>query len=409
MSLYCMKRCIWSVLIVGFPVLLSESYAMPVEGAAGDSAVHLTDSNTVFAVSLYKELKSIEGNLFFAPFSISTAFAMTYAGARGTTEKQIAQVLHFDTDQKKLHAAFAELHKQVNGIQKEGAVTLYSANSAWLQQKFAFIPDYLSLVKDSYGAVLRNVNFKKPEKARKAINTWVEEQTKDKIKNLVKKGLIDKLTRLVLANAVYFKGTWAYRFDTASTHDAPFYLNNEDHITVPMMHQKTRFNYTADSLCQILEMPYTGGAVSMVIILPRERDGLAQIEAHLQADSISRWLSGLQKQKVKVYIPRFTMTGDFLLSKTLSAMGMPEAFSKRADFSGITRKTGIYISEVAHKTFIELNEEGTEAAAATAVLMREYSVAEETEFCADHPFLFLIRENESGSILFLGRVVNPKI
>jgi len=397
------------ILIVGLFVVLQFSHAMPVEEKEKDNFMFLADSNSQFAVELYKQVKGKEGNLFISPFSISTALAMTYGGARGNTEKQMAQVLHFDIDQKVVHAAFSDLLSHINSLQEKGVIQLHSANSAWLQKKFAFNPDYLSLVKDSYGSVLRNVDFKKPEKARKTINTWVEGQTKNKIKELIKKGLIDKLTRLVLTNAIYFKGTWASRFDTASTHDSPFYIATEDTVLVPMMYQKRKFRYTSDSLCQILEMPYKDDAVSMLFVLPRERDGLAEIEDRLHVDSIKGWTTGLREQKVNVYIPRITMTSDFLLSKTLSSMGMPEAFSKKADFSGITKKTEVYISEVAHKAFIELNEEGTEAAAATAVLVREYSAEEVPVFMANHPFLLFIRENKSGSILFIGRVVNPKI
>lgn len=392
------------IAILGIIVLLQN---IAVVGEESPKLMELADANSAFAVDLYAQLKKNEGNLIFSPYSISTALAMTYAGAGGNTEKQMADVLHFTLEQKQFHKLFSSLQNHLNKIKQKGNIQLAVTNSLWLQKGYTFKKEYLTLTKRNYGSVLNSVNFKKSETARKLINTWVEECTKNKIKELIKPGLIGALTRLVLANAVYFKGNWAQQFKKTLTSDQPFYITSSDSVIVPMMYQKEEFKYRADSNCQILEMPYEGNELSMIILLPRNTGGLSDFESSLDINTVGKWLVGLRKQKVRVYIPKFTMTSEFRLGKILALMGMPDAFSDKADFSGITAKKDLNIYEVVHKAFVKVNEEGTEAAAATAVMMNEGESAPVPEFYANHPFIFLIRDNHSNSILFIGRIVNP--
>lgn len=372
--------------------------------------VSVSDGNNAFACDLYAELKAeAKGNLFFSPYSISTALAMTYAGAKGNTGKEMATVLHFDTDQKRFHTSFAELQNSINGIQEKGDILLSTANSLWLQKNYKFLQPFLDLTKEKYGAGFFSVNFAKSEAARKKINLWVEEKTEKKIKNLIQKGIISRLTKLILTNAVYFKGNWKTRFDTSRTRDAQFFIDGENTATVPFMYKSEKCKYYGDSTIQVLELPYKGDAISMVILLPRSKQGLSDLEQSLSEDMITGHSNNLNKQKVNILLPRFTMTSSFGLKKTLMAMGMKLPFTGKADFSGMTKKKELFIEEIIHKAFVDVNEEGTEAAAATAVVTRKLSMPmPPEEFKADHPFIFLIRENGSGIILFVGRLVNPK-
>jgi serpin B len=370
----------------------------------------VVEGNTDFAIDLYRELKDTKGNLFFSPYSISTALAMTYAGARENTARQMADVLHFPSGQKEVHPAFGHLETLLNEIQTKGDIHLNVANSLWPQEGYPFLEEYLVLVKKYYGVVITPLDYQRAaEKARKIINQWVEEKTKDKIKNIIPPGVLDALTRLVLVNAIYFKGNWANPFDEKWTKDDTFYLLSGRTIRTPLMAQKRLFAYGEEEFLQVLELPYEGKGLSMIVLLPEEKDGLPQLEKQLTAGNLRMWTSRLRKQKVKVFLPRFKMTSQFSLSKTLAAMGMRDAFNpNKADFSGMDgRLNWLYIGAVIHKAFVDVNEEGTEAAAATAVVMRIKMAPQPPTFRADHPFIFLIRENSTGSILFLGRVMDP--
>lgn len=367
------------------------------------------EGNTSFALNLYGKVKEAEGNLFFSPYSISTALAMTYAGARGNTEKQMAEVLHFTLGQKQLHPAFALLEAQLNAVQERGGIELSVANALWSQKDYVFLSEFLDLTKKHYGAGLNLVDFKTAcEAVRKKINAWVEEKTKNKIKDLIKPGILNPLTRLVLTNAIYFKGNWESQFKKTQTKEAPFWLAPGKSIKVPMMTQKQEFHYMENSNLQMLALPYVGNDLSMIVLLPKEVGGLAQIETALNVGNLITWTRLLRKGETLVFLPKFKMTSQFSLGKTLASMGMFDAFTGKADFSGMTGKKDLYISSVIHKAFVDVNEEGTEAAAATAVTMKRLSMpAPPPVFRADHPFIFLIRHNPSESILFLGRVVNP--
>ena len=371
------------------------------------AAQAVVDGNTAFALDLYRELKGEEGNLFFSPYSISTALAMTYAGARGETERQMAQTLHFTLGQDRLHPAFASLETGLQAVQQPGELQLHVANSLWPQIDYPFLEAYLSLVAEYYGVVITPVDYRQAEAARTRINTWVEEKTEKKIEDLIPSGMLDALTTLVLVNAIYFKGNWANQFDPASTAGAPFWVAPAEPIQVPMMTQEQEFRYAEWEGLQVLELPYVGNDLSMVVLLPEEVGGLGALENALTAENLDRWTGRLWQREVVVFLPRFGMSWGFELSRTLIAMGMGAAFGG-ADFSGMDGTTSLFIDKVLHKAFVDVNEEGTEAAAATAVIMARSMPPPPVTFCADHPFLFLIRDNKTGSILFLGRVLEPE-
>lgn len=387
---------IWSLMLTAFANEISDDK-------------ELVAGNTAFAFNLYDRLKQTEGNLFLSPYSISTALAMTYAGARGNTEKQMAQVLHFILDQEHLHPAFASIEAGLNAVQKKGEIQLCVANALWPEKSYTFLKDYLVLLETNYGASVTPLDYKRAtDAARKEINTWVEQKTNNKIKDLIQKGVLDPATRLVLTDAIYFKGNWANQFKKKDTEDLPFNVAPGKSVSVPMMTQKQRFKYMENDSLQVLEMPYAGDDLSMIILLPREVDGLAGLEAELTVENLNAWMRRLVKREVQVFLPKFEMTSQFSLGETLASMGMPDAFSMSADFSGMDGTTMLYISAVVHKAFVAVDEEGTEAAAATAVVMRLKAMPRPPlVFRADHPFVFMICDNRLGSILFLGRVTDP--
>jgi serpin B len=366
--------------------------------------------NNEFAFDLYAQIRAREGNLFFSPGSISTALAMTSAGARGDTAKEMNQALHFTLPPDRLHPAFAELLKELNGQGKKRGYQLSVANALWGQKGEGFTDDFLKLTKDNYGAGLKQVDFARAtEAARQEINAWVEKQTQDKIKDLLKPGVIDRMTRLVLTNAIYFKGDWDSQFKKDLTRDEAFDDGSGTKSKVPMMHQTARFMYHDGGNLQVLAMPYAGKALSMVVLLPKKVNGLAELEKSLTADELAGWLGQAREQEVSVSLPKFKTTTELSLKAPLEALGMKKAFQMPgADFSGMNGKEDLFISAVVHKAYVDVNEQGTEAAGATGVVVGTLSLpAAKPEFRADHPFIFLIRDTRNGSVLFLGRMVNP--
>ncbi|MBN1659474.1 MAG: serpin family protein [Anaerolineae bacterium] len=367
----------------------------------------LVHGNTDFALALYQKLRGVEGNLFFSPYSISTALAMTYAGARGSTGAQMAQVLHFGLDQEPLHAAFATLEARLAEVGRQGQVQLKVANALWPYTGYTLLAPFVGLVLRYYGVEITAVDYYDPEAARLKINAWAEEKTERKIRELIPPGIIDELTRLVLTNAIYFKGSWASQFDPALTRDAPFSVTSERQVQVSMMTKKAEFGYREVDGLQVLELPYAGDDLSMVVLLPGEIDGLADVEARLTQENLERWTRDLWAVEVQAWLPRFEITCPIELSEALHSMGMVDAFDAD-DFAGMVGADSLHIQAVLHKAFVAVNEEGTEAAAATAVVMGLRCVPPPPPlFRADHPFLFLIREKRTGSILFLGRVIKP--
>jgi serpin B len=366
------------------------------------------EGNTRFALDLYKRLRAKEGNLFFSPYSISTAFAMTYAGARGDTAAQMAKTLHVTLDQQKLPAALAELAARLKGEGKKRGFQLTVANALWAQKGAGFLPEFLELNRTFYGAGLQEVDFvRATEDARKTINDWTEKQTQGKIKDLLSPSNVDSDTRLVLTNAVYFKAAWETPFNKQFTRVQPFRVTPKRTVKVPMMTHTLVVRYLEDDQLQAVELPYKGNEVSMVILLPRKADGLAELEDQLTHANLGKWLSAMRRQMVWVNLPRFQVTGAFNLKQVLSDMGMPLAFTARAaDFSGMDSARQFFLQAAVHKTFVRVTEEGTEAAGATAVMGGFGGVPK--PFRADHPFLFLVRDDRSGSVLFLGRLVEPR-
>ena len=375
----------------------------------GDSSVEtVVRGNTEFALALYQKLRTVEGNLFFSPYSISTALAMTYAGARDNTKVQMAQALHFLLDQEQLHPAFALLEAKLGDIGRKGHIQLRVANALWPRKGYALLEEFLAQTKQYYGVRVTTVDYGDAETARCTINAWVEEKTESKIQEMIPPGLLDDLTCLVLVNAIYFKGNWASQFDQSLTSDAPFWVTPDEQVQVPMMSQVYELRYRDGDGLQVLELPYAGDDLSMVVLLPREIGGLAALEERLTVENLGRWTSGLWQSEVQVFLPRFEIAFPFRLDGTLKSMGMVDAFGGDADFSGMDGTKLLYIGAVLHKAFATVNEVGTEASAATAAMMQAMGLSSPPPtFRADHPFVFLIRENSTGSILFLGRVVNP--
>lgn len=402
-----MKSVLAAVLAVWLiPVALVAQSSAP----AADQAA-LAQGNNAFAVDLYGQLRAQPGNLFFSPESISTAFAMAYAGARGQTATQMQRVFHYTLPPEKLHPAMGALLKAMNAPHQD--YELHTADALWAEEDATFLPDYLKLMQDDYGAGLRRVDFEHaPEAVRGTINQWVAQETNNRIQNLIGPGVLTPQTRLVLTNAIYFKGTWLDQFPASYTESEDFYLSAQQTVKTPLMHRTGDYSYYDGGTFQELQLPYKGEELAMVVLLPKQKDGLAALEKRFTAAAASTWIERLKPaDKVIVTLPRFTMTQQFELNGALSALGMPQAFSGSADFSGMTGKPEFTISAAIHKAFIEVNEQGTEAAAATSTVMMATAMRVQEPppiiFRADHPFLFLIRDTGTGEILFLGRLENP--
>ena len=368
------------------------------------------EGNNLFMVKSYKLLSELkDGNIFFSPFSISSALGMTYAGAAGKTETEMGRALEFPKNTVAFHENFGNLTNSINEVSKKGYLELSIANSLWLADGYKFTEEFLRTNKTFYNTEMTNLNFAESEKARKTINDWVAEKTKDKIKDLIPKGILDALTKLVLTNAVYFKAEWSEQFKKNATEESDFFTFG-DTVRVDMMNQKKRFNYMENDELQFIEMPYKGGDASMFVLLPKKKDGLREIEKKITWTDIEKYTQSLQSKEVEVFFPKFKMSLEYELSELMKRMGMSDAFSKAADFSKMTGNKQLYISAIIHKTFIAVDEEGTEAAAATAVVMRMKSLPPPQDyevFIADHPFFYFIKENNTGTVLFAGRVVDP--
>ena len=367
----------------------------------------VVNANNRFTFELYSKYKSKQGNIFFSPFSISSALAMTYEGARGLTADEIQSVFHFPKDDSVRRNSFLEIYNQINKGHEQ--YQLYTANALWAQKKYPFLKEYLKVIKDYYGGEARNLDFiNENSEARRIINSWIEEQTNYKIRNLISS--LDGNTRLVITNAVYFKGKWVEQFEKSNTKDQDFRISPVNTIKVKTMQLFAKELYYAETdKLQVLELPYEGKELSMLIILPKD-DDLGAMEESLSSKGLSDLEGMLSREEVDVYLPKFKFETEYSMSADLAAMGMPTAFGENADFSGMTGKKDLYISQVIHKAFVDVNEEGTEAAAATAVRMGMTSMVERKirkVFKADHPFIFLIHDNETGNILFVGRVSNP--
>jgi serpin B len=389
----------------------SEARDRPPAAPSADVRAVAEDNNR-FALDLYARLRTGPAdNLFFSPASLSTALAMTYAGAGGRTAEQMARVLHFGLPRERLHPAFRDLRRYWDAKDKESGYRLSLANRLWGQQGSHFLPGFLATTREHYGAELAQVDFaRQADRARQRINAWIEEQTRRKIQDLIPPGVLDAMTGLVLTNAIYFKGDWTEPFREEATQVAPFHVSAHQQTDAPLMYRQDDFRYWAGAGLKVLELPYGKGDLAMLVLLPDEIEGLSTLEAKLTADNLSRWQAGLLKQEVRVTLPRFRLTSQFQLAAALKAMGMTRAFTPgEADLSGMSSEEGLSLSAVIHKAFVDVNEEGTEAAAATGVEVKSVAAIEgPAVFRADHPFVFLIRDNRTGGILFLGRLVDPR-
>ncbi len=384
------------------------------EVSASDLAT-LVDGNSAFAFNLYQELREKEGNLFYSSYSISLALAMTYAGARSETEEQMDDALCFILPQNQLHSAFnalaLELDSRGEGAQgKDGeGFRLNIVNAIWGQRDYAFLTEFLDLLAVNYGTGLRVLDFMgAPEESRVTINDWVSEQTEDRIEDLIPQGLINPATRLVLTNAIYFNAAWAYPFDEDFTRDGVFYLPDGGEVTVPMMRQTESFGYAEGDGYQAVELQYDGGEFSMVILIPASGQ-FETFEEALDAPQVEGIIGSLGYKQVSLTMPKFEFDSSFSLREALAEMGVPVAFSGGADFSGMTGNRDLFIADVVHKAFVSVDEAGTESAAATAVVMELTAMPETVEVTIDRPFIFLIRDIETGAILFVGRTLNPSI
>jgi serpin B len=385
---------------------------------AEELVAELVRGNNAFALDLYGRLPVDAGNRFLSPFSVSCALAMAYAGADGETATQMAKALHLALPRDQLHLAFhrliADLHSRDPSGKTDagrGGFELYTANALWTQSGERILADFQKRIEISYQGGLYPVEFRTaPAEAIRTINAWVAEQTKGKITDLLKPGHIDRGTVAVLTNAIYFKASWAHEFSRSSTSPGDFHAPEGAIVRVDMMKQVERFRYAETASFQALELPYKGGSLALVILLPKANDGLPSLEASLTAAVLEDVNAKLSSRRVQVILPKFKLTEECELKSALSALGMPLAFRLgAADFSGITGNRELALSAVVHKAFIDVDEKGTEAAAATGVAFGRAAVLAQPPvvFQADHPFLFLIRDSRSGSILFLGRLVKP--
>ncbi len=374
----------------------------------------VVDGNNAFALELYQSLRGEDGNLILSPFSISLALAMTYAGARGETETQMADVLHF-TSQEQTHRTFnaldLALEDKATMLDKEQEpMQLSIANSVWTEQTFTFQPDFLDTLAIHYGAGIRLMDFiNQPDPSRTQINAWVSDETEDRINDLIPEGGVTTDTRMVLVNAIYFKADWLDPFDADDTYDLNFKLLDGSEVAVPTMGQRMNIAFTTGDGFAMAELPYADGSAVMTLLVPDE-GRFEEIEANLNNQFLESALASMKTTDTILRMPKFKYESGFSLSDTLTKMGMPAAFDQnQADFSGMTSQQDLFISEVIHKAFVAVDEKGTEAAAATAVLMEgATAMMVENELIIDRPFIYFIRDVKSEQILFVGRVLNPQ-
>jgi len=365
----------------------------------------LVDSLNRFSFDFYQKIsENKENNIFFSPYSIFVALSMAYEGAHGNTATQMYNILNFLQNDSETQGSFGKIYNLLN--QKQTGYKISTANAFWIQQNYPFLPEYINLLQNYYMAEANELDFSKNVEAAGIINAWIENQTNGKIKDMIDPGALSEFTRLVLTNAIYFKGLWENPFDPKYTIKSDFNVDSSETVEVDMMSlSDCTFNYTETDELQILKLPYKDNDLSMLVILPKEND-ISIVDSSLNDLNIQDWNSGLQEIKINIDIPKFKFKTEYNLNNILTKMGMIDAFSDiDADFSGMDGTKSLFISDVLHKAFVEVNEEGTEAAAATAVILTTSVVT--TTFNADHPFVFLIQHESTGAILFMGKIMNP--
>jgi serpin B len=398
---------------VSYDVAKSSESRITSPNTTASQLAALVNGNSAFAFNLYQQLtKTNTGNMFYSPYSISTALGMTYAGANGDTATQMAKALNFTLPQSQLHPAFNDLALQLASRGQGASGTngksfaLNIANALWCEKTYNFLPDFLNTLGQNYGAGVNLLDFvNSPEPSRITINNWVSNETNDKINNLIPAGAITPQTRLVLTNAIYFDAAWQNPFSADKTKNGAFNLRDGSTVSVPMMNNEGSYGYTKGSGYQAVELPYSGNQVAMDIIMP-DVGNFTKFESGMTADSISDIIGNLQNGSLSLTMPKFNFDSSFSLNDALSALGMPISFSDQADFSGMTGNKDLTIADVVHKAFVAVDEQGTEAAAATGVVMSATAMMQNS-LTINQPFIFVIRDMQTGSILFVGRVMNP--
>ena len=374
--------------------------------ATDDSVSALTTSMNTFAFEMYKQLSlEVPRNIFFSPYSIFVALSMTYEGARNDTAWEMNNILTFPQNNETALCSFGKIYNLLN---QDKEYTLNTANALWIQKNYPFLVEYLEFLEHYYMAQATNVNFTRADDAAQMINDWVEKNTRGKITDFLTSGDIDPLTKMILTNAIYFKGLWDTPFDSENTQDQDFKISPGTSVMVPMMHSSSEMtcNYTETDTLQILELPYQGNVLSMVIMLPKNNDLIA-FEQIMTFQNFSEWQQSWMQRDVRVSFPKFKFEARYQLKNYLMDMGMVTPFTYAADFSGMTGSDELFIEKVIHQAVVEVTEEGSEAAAATSVHMVLKSVIDEVAFEANHPFVFLIQHRQTGAILFMGKVHNP--
>ena len=389
-----------AAILAALPVLAGGARPAPGAGAAFSS-----DASNRFSFDLYKRLGEKPGNLFFSPYSVRRAVAIAAAGAEGDTKNQMDEALELSGESEHTWGLLEDRFKALDG---HGSLKLKNADSLWVQKGFGFKKRYLQNAQKTFSSDIRLVDF---SKEFQAVATDVAQWIKDKTMGLIdgQPPSLDPLTRMVICNTIYFKGKWINQFNKDFTGKAPFFTSDGLRLSTDMMSSDREFRckYGENSFGQVLELPYEGGA-SMVIILPWEKDGLSKVEAALTLENFQSWTNKMSPREVAVFVPKFKTEQRKNLEGLLADMGMPLAFDlDKADFSGMTPNQ-IYISKVIHQSYVEVDEEGTEAAAATTVVMRTKSIRKRLEFRADHPFMYFIRDSKTGLILFAGRFEAPE-
>ena len=373
-----------------------------------ESLSTLVDALNDFSFEFYDQIGASEdGNVFFSPYSIFVALSMAYEGAAGNTSTEMQNVLNVLQKDSVTLGTFGRLYNLLN--QNQNGYTISTANAFWAHQDYTFLQEYLDLLENFYMAEAHELDFAKNIEAAEIINTWIEEQTNDKIKDMISPSSLSDYTKLVLTNAIYFKGMWSIPFDAENTYTTDFELTADDAIQIDMMSEGgSDYNYTETDDLQIIELQYTGDDLSMIVVLPKENN-VSIAESSLSTDNLAQWKNSLYVEEVDIEIPKFKFEKKYALNDLLKSMGIIDAFIPDvADFSKMDGTNALFISEAIHQSFVEVNEEGTEAAAATAIIMEATAMPEEPKsFIADHPFIFLIQHKETGAILFMGRVMNP--
>ena len=376
--------------------------------ATAESIDLLVDSLNDFSFDFYNKIAlNEEGNIFFSPYSIFTALSMAYEGARENTSLEMENVLNILQNNSPTLGSFGRIYNLLN--QKQEGYKISTANAFWAHEDYEFINEYLDLLKKFYMAEANELDFSKNVEAAEIINTWIEQQTNDKIKDMIKPDMLSDLTKLVLTNAIYFKGLWDSPFNPKMTYETDFRLTTGEIVKVDMMGdpKNSVFNFSETEDLQIIEMGYHGNDLSMLVILPKENN-ITSAESRMNFENLSKWKNDLYEKDINVEIPKFKFETKYSLNNILQDMGILDAFIPgAADFSGMDGTKNLFISKALHQAFVEVNEEGTEATAATTIIMELTAIPD--SFRADHPFVLLIQHKETGAILFMGRVTDPSL